>query len=154
MNTAEFAYRKTAAAAVGNGLSLLIALYDTLAGDIRRATEAERGNQIDRRCREINHALLVIGYLEDWVSRGPGGELAAQLTAMYRSLRRDLVVAQVKRSPEMLEEQMALVLKMRAVWQAMETRAASSGPEILPPLPAPPYLRMTAAECSAGSWSA
>lgn len=154
MNTAEFAYRKTAAAAVGNGLSLLIALYDTLAGDIRRATVAERENQIDRRCREINHALLVIGYLEDWVSRGPGGELAAQLTAMYRSLRRDLVVAQVKRSPEMLEEQMALVLKVRAVWQAMETHAANSGPEILPPLPAPPYLNMVAAECSAGSWSA
>lgn len=156
MNSAEFAYRKTAVAAVGNGLSLLIALYDTLAGDLRRAAEAERHGHIDRRCREINHALLVIGYLEDWVHRGSGGELADQLMAMYGSLRRALILAQVKRSPEILEEQMTLVLKVRALWQAMETHAAHSGPEILPPLPAPPYLDMSpsSAEMSQLSWSA
>jgi flagellar secretion chaperone FliS len=156
MNSVEFTYRKTAAAAVGNGLSLLIALYDTLAGDLKRAADAERQNQIDRRGREISHALLVIGYLEDWVRRGTGGELADQLTSMYSSLRRGLIQAQVRRSPEILEEQMTLVLKVRAVWQAMETRAAQSGPEILPPLPAPPYLGVASQEMSHSplSWSA
>ncbi|HTV16354.1 MAG TPA: flagellar protein FliS [Acidobacteriaceae bacterium] len=155
MNTVEFAYRKTAAAATGNGLSLLIALYDTLAGDLRRAADAERQNQIERRCREISHALLVIGYLEDWVHRGPGGELATQLFALYGSVRRNLIAAQVNRSPELLEEQMALVLRVRTVWQEMETRAAQSGPEILPPLPAPPYFsKAPSMDHNSLSWSA
>jgi flagellar secretion chaperone FliS len=154
MNSVEFTYRKTAAAAVGNGLSLLIALYDTLAGDMRRAAEAERQNQIERRCREIHHALLVIGYLEDWVHRGPGGELASQLISLYGSLRRGLIHAQMRRSSAMLEEQMTQVLRVRAVWQAMETRAAHSGPEVLPPLPAPPYLNLVAADSGSLNWSA
>lgn len=120
--TSELYYRRTAAASNTGGLGLLIALYDTLAGDLRRMAEAERGNDLIRRCREANHALLVIGCLEDFVTRGSSGELADQLTAFYASLRRSLIVAQAKRSPEMLEEQMGQVLKIREAWQAIEMR--------------------------------
>lgn len=154
MNPAELCYRKTAVAAVGNGLSLLIALYDTLAGDLRRAAEAERRGDIEQRCREINHALLVIGYLEDWLSRGSSGQLSDQLRGMYASLRRGLIQAQIRRSAAMIEEQMTLVLNVRAVWQGMEMRAASSGPEVLPPLPSPPANGLFSGDCSQVSWSA
>jgi flagellin-specific chaperone FliS len=107
MTPAELYYRKTAAASSSGGLGVLIGLYDTLAGDLRRMAEAERGDDLVRRCREANHALLVIGCLEDCVTKGSSGELADQLTAFYGSLRRNLVLAQAKRSPEMIEEQMA-----------------------------------------------
>lgn len=129
MTPTELYYRKTAAASSGGGLGLLIGLYDTLAGDLRRMAEAERGNDLVRRCREANHALLVIGCLEDCVAKGNSGELADQLTAFYESLRRRLVEAQARRSPEMIEEQMAQVLKLREAWQAMELRPASATTE-------------------------
>jgi flagellar secretion chaperone FliS len=133
MSSMELAYRKTVTAGT-SGFGLMIALYDTLAGDLRRAAEAERSNDIEKRCREVNHALQVIGFLEDRVRRGGGGELAEQLTWIYRSLRRKLVEAQAKRSAELIERQMALVLEVRGQWQAIEFRCEPSGPEeILPP---------------------
>lgn len=125
MSPTEMAYRKTAVEGA-SGFGLLIALYDTLAGNLRRAAEAERSNDIEKRCREANHALLVIGYLEDAVNRGTGGELSDQLIPFYSSLRRKLIVAQAKRSAEMLEQQMALVLSVRRTWQEIEFRASSA----------------------------
>jgi flagellin-specific chaperone FliS len=124
MTPTELYYRKTAAASSGGGLGLLIALYDTLAGDLRRMAEAERGNDLLHRCREANHALLVIGCLDDCVTRGSSGELADQLTAFYASLRAAIVTAQAKRLPELIEEQMGRVLKVREAWQAIEMRPA------------------------------
>jgi flagellar protein FliS len=121
MNAMELAYRKTAAQGA-SGLGLLIALYDTLAGDLRRAAEAERANNIQKRCEAANHALLVVSHLEDRIIRGNGGELAESLTAFYRTLRRKLIEAQAKRSPEILEEQIALVLDIRRTWQELDSR--------------------------------
>jgi len=98
MSPTEMAYRKTALSGSG-GFGLLIALYDTLAGDLRRAAEAESRNDIGMRCQKINHALTVIAYLEDWIDRGPGGELAQGLKAFYGSLRRKMIEAQAKDPP-------------------------------------------------------
>jgi flagellar protein FliS len=119
MQSAEFSYRKTAVEGA-SGFGLLIALYETLAGNLRRAADAERLNKLEKRCSEINHALVVIGFLEDRIERATGGELAAQLTALYGSLRRKLIEAQAKRSPEILEQQLTRVLLIRESWQNME----------------------------------
>lgn len=156
MERAERAYRKTAAAAGGSGLGMLIALYDTLAGDLRRAAEAERANDIVKRCREVNHALLVLAHLEQWVERGSDGPLARQLKAFYATLRKKLIEAQVKRSPEMLEDQMVEVLKIREALQTIDMRTVPAGPEILPPERTPKYagLESIEEEYRHLSWSA
>jgi flagellar protein FliS len=123
MNPTELAYRKTAVEGA-SGFGLLIALYDTLAGDLRRAADAQRKQDIERRCKEINHALLVIAYLDDWIDREGGGELAQKLIVFYSTMRKKLIEAQAKQSPEMLEEQMELVLSIRGTWQDLEGRAS------------------------------
>ena len=102
------------------GFGLLIALYDTLAGNLRRAAEAERCNNLEKRCMEVNHAVLVIAYLEDCIERASGGELASSWSASTRAMRRKLIEAQAKRSPKILEEQMERVLQLRESWQTME----------------------------------
>lgn len=132
MNRTDLSYRKTAAEGA-SGFGLLIALYDTLAGDLRRAAEAERANDIVQRCQEVNHALLVIGHLEEWVNQGAGGELADQLSAFYTSLRRELLEAQVRRSARLFELQMTRVLELRETWQQFDLHKVATGPEILPP---------------------
>jgi flagellar secretion chaperone FliS len=155
MSPTEMAYRKTALGGA-SGFGLLVALYDTLAGDLRRAAEAERRNDIGTRCQQANHALTVIAYLEDWIDRGPGGELAQQLKAFYGSLRRKMIEAQVKRSPEMLEEQMVEVLELRAIWQAMEQPGASTASAGLGYMPGANYPGSSGSiyERSASGWSA
>jgi flagellar secretion chaperone FliS len=155
MTPTELVYRKTAAEGAG-GFGLLIALYDTLAGDLRRAAEAERRNDIGKRCREVNHALTVIGFLEDRCERGDGGELAQKLAAFYASLRRKLLEAQARRSPEILEEQMALGLSIRGTWQDIEVRTSAVLND--PPAPQPAQLYPGAATAQDDrnvlSWSA
>jgi flagellar protein FliS len=123
MNATEQAYRRTAAEGA-SGFGLLIALYDALAADLRRAAEAQRRGDIEQRCKEIKHALLVIGYLDDWIDRKEGGELAEKLIAFYANLRTTLIEAQLRQSPEFLEGQMAIVIAIRGTWQDLELRAA------------------------------
>jgi flagellar biosynthetic protein FliS len=151
----ELAYRKTAAEGA-NGVGLLIALYDTLAGDLRRAAEAERSNDLEARAKEVNHALLVVAYLEEYVQRGSGGRLAEHLAGFYKSLRRKTIEAQAKRSAEILQEQMAQVLKIREVWQRLEDGESSlsqQGKAWIPPASYPnaPPVRY---EQSVSGWSA
>ena len=113
-------------------MGLLIALYDTLAGNLRRAATAQRENDIERRGREVKHAFTVIGYLEDSVRRGSGGPLSQQLLAFYSTLRRKLLEAQVRQSAETLEELMESILKLREQWQLLDSR----NPALEPPEPA------------------
>lgn len=133
MTRIDLAYRKTAVEGA-SGFGLLVALFDTLAGNIQRAAEAERASDIEKRSYEIKHALLVIGCLEDWASRGPGGELADQLVAFYKKLRRNLVQAQIQRSAPLMEKQMASVLRIRQCWQQADMGADGAGPDVLRPM--------------------
>jgi len=154
MTPSELAYRRTAVEGA-SGFGLLIALYDTLAGDLRRAAEAQRSNDVPRRCKEVNHALLVIGYLENWIDRENGGELSQRLIAFYANLRRVLIEAQVKQDPEMLEGQMALVVEIRGTWQDLEARATTAL-EVPPAYQTQSYPGASASQerRSASNWSA
>jgi flagellar protein FliS len=154
MNPTELAYRRTAVEGA-SGFGLLIALYDTLVGNLRRAADAQRKNDIATRCRELNHALLVIGYLEDWIDRENGGELAQKLVAFYSNLRAKLVEAQARNSTEILEREMAVILAIRGTWQDLELRASSV--LVVPAacqVPNYPGAAMSQGERSISSWSA
>jgi flagellar secretion chaperone FliS len=157
MSRTDLEYRKTAAEGA-SGFGLLIALYDTLAGDLRRAAEAERNDELDKRSREVNHAMLVMAYLEDWTRRGSDGELSQRLISFYGSLRRKLVEAQVNRSAAALEEQMALVLEIREHWQQIDvhTEPKGSASELLSSSKPPAYPLDLGEDVvhKQGSWSA
>jgi flagellar secretion chaperone FliS len=155
MTPIELAYRKTAVEGA-SGVGLLIALYDTLAGNLRRAADAERSNDLESRTKEVNHALLVIAYLEEYAGGGSGGKLADHLVAFYKSLRRRMIEAQVKRSAELLQEQMAQVLEIREIWQRFEPDGSAFKQEVqdwIPPVSYPnaPPVRY---ERSTSGWSA
>jgi flagellar biosynthetic protein FliS len=154
MNPTELAYRRTAVEGT-SGFGLLIALYDTLAGNLSRGAEAQRKNDIEKRCKEINHALLVIAHLDDWVDREGGGQLSDKLIRFYSGLRAKLIEAQAKQSPEMLEHQMKVVLAIRGTWQDLEARA-NSVLDAPASTPAPQFAAAAALqqERTAFSWSA
>jgi flagellar biosynthetic protein FliS len=154
MSTTEEVYRNTAVAGA-SGFGMLIALYETLAGNLQRAADAERKNDLEKRAQEMNHAFLVVGYLENWMEQGSGGELARRLTRFYASLRRKMIQAQAKRSAEMLEQQLALVLKVRSTWQEIELRGsvAEDHPDWAQTLNDPEALSEPS-ERSSSSWSA
>jgi flagellar biosynthetic protein FliS len=129
MNSADLAYRKTAVEGA-SGFGLLIALFDTLAGNLRRAAAAQRRKDLENRCHEVKHASLVIGYLENCLTRSASGELTQKLSVFYSKLRRKLIEAQVNQSAETFEQEMAEVLRIREQWQKVELRNVASEPEV------------------------
>lgn len=118
----ELSYRKTAVSGA-SPLGLVIALYDTLSGDLRRAAAAIRNNDIQKRCAELNHASIVLGQLESWVDKQDGEDLAQSLSSFYGYLRAKMMDASVKQSAEILEAQIELISEVRSAWQQRDAAA-------------------------------
>jgi flagellin-specific chaperone FliS len=153
MTSLERTYRT---AATGGGLALIIALFDTLAGDLRRAAEAERNSNLTQRTRELVHALLVLAYLEDRLNHGTGGELAGHLAGLYKAVRSKIIAGQVRRSSDLLEEAMTDMLRVRENLQKAEQRASQAIPDNFPPvaLSKPASYPTFEPRNTSGNWSA
>jgi flagellar protein FliS len=117
--TTELSYRKSAIEGATT-IGLMIALFDTLVGDLRRAAAALRSNDIETRCRELNHAALVISQLESWVDLKNGGESARTLSRFYAYLRAKMLEAAGTKSPKLLETQIEMILHVRSAWQQLD----------------------------------
>jgi flagellar protein FliS len=116
----ELSYRRSAIEGA-SPIGLVIALYDTLWGNLRRAAEALHNNDIELRCKELNHGFLVLGQLEGWIAPQNGGDLAESLTQFYRYLRAKMMEASVNQSAKTLDDLMELILHVRSAWQQRDT---------------------------------
>lgn len=113
-------------------IGLMLALFDRLIADLRRAAKAMHENDIEGRCRELNHAILIVGQLENWVDRQNGGEPAEQMAKFYSYLRAKLIEASLKKSSKILEEQADMILHIRTSWQQLDVPSESSSTEKQP----------------------
>jgi flagellar secretion chaperone FliS len=125
-----------------SSIGLIIVLLDTLVRDLRRAAAALRKNDIETRCRELNHASLVLGQLENWLDKEKGGESAQTLTQFYAYLRAKMMEATVTCSATVLETQIDMVLQVRSAWQKLDNAPPGTlpnplaGPTTTPSVPA------------------
>jgi flagellar secretion chaperone FliS len=120
MSTTEMSYRRSAIQGASR-IGLMIALFDQLASDLRRAAAALRNNDIETRCKELNHAFLVLGQLENWVDVKNGGESAQTLSRFYAYLRAKMLEAGASKSAKLLEMQVDMILLVRTSWQQLDT---------------------------------
>ena len=119
LSETELSYRRSAIEGA-SPIGLMIALFDTVAGDLRRAAFALRKNDIETRCRELNHATLVLGQLNEWVDPVNGGESAQTLSRFYAYLRAKMMEAAVTQSAKLLETQIEMILHVRSAWQKLD----------------------------------
>jgi flagellar protein FliS len=124
--TTEIAYRNSSIAGA-SPIGLIIVLFDTLAADLRRAAIAINQHDIETRCKELNHATLVIGRLESWIDLENGGESAQDLSHFYACLRAKMMEASVAMSAAILDAQIDMILQVRSAWQQLDAST--------PPLP-------------------
>ena len=117
--TTELSYRQSSIAGASS-IGLMIVLFDTLAGDLRRASNALRNNDIEARCKELNHAALVLGQLESWIDLNNGGESAETLTRFYAYLRAKMMEAGATKSASLLETQIEMILHVRSAWHQLD----------------------------------
>jgi flagellar protein FliS len=129
LSQTELSYRKSAIEGASS-IGLIIALFDTLAGDLRRAAAAIRKNDIEKRCKELDHASLVLGQLESWVDKDKGGESAQSLVQFYGYLRAQMMEASVSQSAVVLDAQIEMILHVRSAWQKLD-----NAPQVQPGTP-------------------
>jgi len=120
-------YRRSAIEGAST-IGLMIALLDTLAGDFRRAAAAIRTREIEIRCRELNHAALVLGQLENWIDLKNGGESAQTLSRFYAYLRAKMTEAAITKSASLLETQIEMILHVRSSWQHLDASPSLEKP--------------------------
>lgn len=119
MTTTEITYRNCSISGA-SPIGLMIALFDRLVADFQRAAAALRRDDIEMRCREMNHAALILARLESWLDMENGGESARNLARLYAHLRAKMLDAAAKRSAETLESQIGLILHVRSAWQQLD----------------------------------
>jgi flagellar protein FliS len=118
--TTELSYRQSSIAGASS-IGLMIILFDTLVGDLRRASVAIHKSDIDARCKELNHAALVLAQLEAWVDLKNGGEPAETLSRFYAYLRAKMLEASIKKDASEIDKQIEMILHVRSSWQQLDT---------------------------------
>ena len=113
------------AARGSNPVRLVILLYAQAIEDLRRALAAHARGDIESRTKEINHAILVIGYLQATLDQEQGS-VAANLDRFYNQVRAGLVEAQCQQSGAGLERQISHLMLLREAWDEVEQTTASS----------------------------
>lgn len=127
------AYRNSATEGATH-IDILLACYDTLAGDLRMAGNAAARGSLTARCRYSQHALLLIGHMESWVSLLDDSNLAASLVSFYGYLRAEILQLQVSSEIDKFMNLALVVCETRAVWQRKQSTELSrpvAGPDTL-----------------------
>ena len=119
MSTTEMSYKRSAIEGASS-IGLMVVLFDTLAGDLRRAVAALNKSDIEARCKELNHATLVLGQLDSWVDLDKGGESARNLAGLYAYLRAKMMEAAVSQSAKPLEAPIEMILRVRTAWHKLD----------------------------------
>ncbi len=118
------AYRDSATGC-GTHIDVLLVCYDALAADLRSAETAAVGQDILGRCRHSNHALLLLGHLEGWLSLLDDETLQQTLERFYQYLRTELLRLQVAAEPSSYTMLAMRVCEARAAWQRKQANESS-----------------------------
>ena len=113
-------YRR-AATQQASVVGLVIALLDTLIGDLSRAADAMDKNDISTRCDQLIHGFKVLTQLESMLNMNNGGEAAINLHRFYTHVRGQMLAAQFKLDPSILRTQTRIVLEVREAWQQVDS---------------------------------
>jgi flagellar protein FliS len=130
-HTASLEYRR-AATQQASVVGLVIALHDTLMGDLRRAADAIDKGDIQGRCDQLVHAFKVLQQLEAMLDMDKGGTTAMQVKRFYGHIRGQLLLAQFKLSSAILHKQIQIVLEVREAWQKLDSSAMESPNPVSP----------------------
>ncbi len=103
-----------------SAVRLVILLYEQIIQDLTQAVQAVEQNDIERRTKLINHAILVIGHLQSPLDFENGGKVARDLDHFYNVLRQNLVQVQLHPSKAGICQLITDLLAVREGWIEVE----------------------------------
>ena len=117
------AYRR-AATQQASVVGLVIALYDTLVADLRKAAAAMDRKNYEDRSRHLKHGFSVLTQMDALLDAERGGRTASRLRHFYGFLREEMLRAQFAQDPSVLLRLCTHLLDVREAWQEVDTRTA------------------------------
>jgi len=123
----QLAYQE---AAVRNGspIDLIIVLYDILARDLQKAVSAMQAGNIEERTRHLKHGFLALQQLDSTLKLEEGGDLVTSMTRFYDMLRTEMMAAQVKQDPAVLQNLQSLLFSVREAWTELNAKLSLGNP--------------------------
>jgi len=155
---AAFAYQQSTARGA-SAMGQVVALYDGILRDFRRAAAAIECGDIQTRVERLNHALTIIAELQGVLDFERGGQPARVLESFYNVTRPMILDASITCNATKLQELFSLFTRIRNAWaeaeKQVETRESHDRPRISTPalVPAGPPSGETPASSRSG-WSA
>lgn len=118
--------------------ALVVMLYDgaikaigIARSEMLRKNHAAKGAQLSKAIGIIEEGLLAS------LDPGAGGEIAANLQALYEYMTRQLMVANLQNSVETLDEVTGLLRDLKGAWESLVTMQASRAANAAAEAPAP-----------------
>lgn len=99
---------------------LIAMLFDGALSALAKAKGSMERNDISGRTSQINKANDIILGLKDFLDHEQGGEVAANLDALYDYMVRTLVQANRANDLEKVQEVMGLLLEVKGGWAQMK----------------------------------
>lgn len=96
---------------------LLIMFYDGALRFINRAVSAIEDNNIEQRSYCINKAMAIISELSATLNHDIGGQIAADLEALYDFMHRELIKANSENSKKPLDAVLTILTDLRDTWK-------------------------------------
>jgi flagellar biosynthetic protein FliS len=124
---ASLVYRR-AATQHASVVGLVIALHDTLIGNLQRAAKAIEREDIPTRCDELIHGFKVLTQLDAMLDMNNGGKTAVKIRRFYTHLRGQMLQAQFKLDPAILYAQVNAVLTVREAWEQLDSKGVQAEP--------------------------
>jgi flagellar protein FliS len=104
---------------------LILMLYDALLRHVRMAKAHMQRREIGPKATSISKAISILDQgLNLNLDMEAGGDIAAQLHALYEYCERRLLHANIKNDPSALDEVIKLIEPLRAAWHEISPDAA------------------------------
>ena len=124
MTNVPKAYREADVRGAG-AVRLVVLLYEQIIRDLTQAAQAIEQNDIELRTKCINHAILVVAYLQSPLDFDKGGKVAKDLDQFYNSLRQSLMQVQFFPSKTGMNQLITDALAVREAWSEVERAEAA-----------------------------
>ncbi len=108
-------YQKVNISTASNEM-LLLMLYDGAIRFIHSATAGIREGDMAGKRASVSSAIAVISELLDSLNTDVGGETAENLQRLYLYMNEQLIKANLKNDPSLLDEVLALLVTLREGW--------------------------------------
>jgi flagellar secretion chaperone FliS len=117
---------------------LIVMLFDGALLAVTMGIQHMKAREIEKKGMAISKAIMIIeNGLRASLDKKAGGDIAANLDALYVYMGERLVTANLKNQPELLEEVQQLLKDLKFAWEAIGAGAQPAAPSASAALAAP-----------------